>query len=104
ISCVEAHGTGTNLGDPIELAALTKAFRRHTDRIQFCAIGSVKTNIGHTSAASGAASLIKMLLSLEHRRLPPSLHCERPTSKVDIATSPFYVNTGLRDWTATEPR
>nr|ADN68482.1 SorG [Sorangium cellulosum] len=98
IQMVEAHGTGTKLGDPIEYQALTKAFRQDTDRKHFCAIGSIKTNIGHTTAASGLAGVIKCVLALKHRRIPPSLHFERGNSHIDFDGSPFYVNTKLRDW------
>lgn len=98
ISYVEAHGTATPLGDPIEIAALTKAFRLSTDKKGFCAIGSVKTNIGHLDAAAGVAGLIKTVLSLKHRMLPPSLHFEQPNSRIDFANSPFYVNAQLSEW------
>lgn len=100
IGYVEAHGTGTTLGDPIEIAALREAFRASTDRKGFCAIGSVKTNIGHLDAAAGVAGLIKVVKALEEKKLPPSLHFERPNPKVDFAGSPFYVNTRLADWEA----
>jgi len=103
ITYVETHGTGTELGDPIEIAALTRAFRRGTDKKGFCAIGSVKTNIGHTDAAAGAASLIKTALSLHHRELVPSLHFETPNPQIDFANSPFYVNTALRRWQPEAP-
>jgi acyl transferase domain-containing protein len=99
ITYVEAHGTGTELGDPIEMAALTQAFRASTARKGFCAVGSVKTNIGHLDPAAGIASLVKAVLALEHRQLPPSLHFETPNPKIDFADSPFYVNTRLTDWT-----
>ena len=98
ISYVEAHGTGTELGDPIEVAALREAFRTTTDRKGFCAIGSVKTNIGHLDAAAGVAGLIKVVKALEEKKLPPSLHFERPNPKVDFANSPFYVNNTLAEW------
>ena len=100
VSYIEAHGTGTPLGDPIEIAALTEAFRVGTSRRGFCALGSVKTNIGHVDAAAGVAGLIKTLLALQHKQLPPSLHFERPNPQIDFATSPFYVNTELREWRA----
>ncbi|WP_158625004.1 non-ribosomal peptide synthetase/type I polyketide synthase [Corallococcus terminator] len=96
ITAIEAHGTGTRLGDPIELAALTKAF--DTRQRQFCWIGSVKTNIGHTDAAAGVAGFIKTVLALEHRKLPPSLNFEQPNPEIDFEHSPFRVNTQLRDW------
>jgi acyl transferase domain-containing protein len=100
VTYVEAHGTGTALGDPIEVAALTQAFRAATEKKGFCAIGSVKTNIGHLNTAAGVAGLIKTTLALRHRRLPPTLHFERPNPKIDFASSPFYVNTRLTEWAA----
>ncbi len=98
VSYVEAHGTGTELGDPIEVAALTRAFRAGTDRTQFCAIGSVKTNIGHLDAAAGIAGLIKTVLALENATIPASLHFERPNPQIDFASSPFFVNAATRPW------
>jgi phthiocerol/phenolphthiocerol synthesis type-I polyketide synthase E len=98
IGYVEAHGTGTALGDPIEIAALTHAFRTSTDSTGFCAIGSVKTNIGHLDAAAGVAGLIKTILALEHKQIPPSLHFEQPNPNIDFGNSPFFVNTELRPW------
>ncbi len=100
ITCVEAHGTGTPLGDPIEVAALTAAYRAHTAKRQYCAIGSVKTNIGHTSAAAGIAGLAKLLAAMEHRQIPPSLHFEAANERIPLAETPFYVNTELREWEA----
>ena len=100
ISYIEAHGTGTPLGDPIEIAALTQAFRTGTDRKQFCALGAVKTNIGHLDVAAGVAGLIKTALALHHRQIPPSLNFEKPNAKIDFANSPFFVNTQLRPWEA----
>jgi acyl transferase domain-containing protein len=85
IGYVECHGSGTSLGDPIEVAALTKAFRAHTAARGFCPIGAVKTNIGHLSAAAGVAGLIKTVLALEHREIPPSLHFDRPNPRIDFA-------------------
>lgn len=98
IQFVEAHGTGTLFGDSIEYGALSRAFRGYTDKKQFCAIGSVKTNIGHTSTAAGVASVLKLLLSLQHRQIPPSLHFEKSNPGVDLASGPFYVNTQLKEW------
>jgi acyl transferase domain-containing protein len=98
IGYVEAHGTGTPVGDPIEIAALTQAFRGSTDRRGYCAIGSVKTNIGHLDTAAGVAGLIKAAKALQYRQLPPSLHFTQPNPAIDFAASPFYVNTELRDW------
>jgi acyl transferase domain-containing protein len=100
IHYVEAHGTGTHLGDPIEIAALTQAFNYTTQKKGFCAIGSVKTNIGHLDAAAGVAGLIKTVLSLKHKKIPPSLYFENPNPKIDFANSPFYVNNRLLEWTA----
>lgn len=99
IGYIEAHGTGTPLGDPVELAALTQAFRIGTERRQFCALGSVKTNIGHLDAAAGVAGLIKTALALHHRQIPPSLHFEHPNPRIDFERSPFFVNTAHADWT-----
>lgn len=101
ISYVEAHGTATTIGDPIEIQALTKAFRAYSEASGYCAIGSVKSNIGHLDAAAGVAGLIKTVLALKHRQLPPTLHFRRPNPNIDFATSPFYVNTSLSEW---EPR
>ncbi|MBW4506975.1 MAG: SDR family NAD(P)-dependent oxidoreductase [Scytonematopsis contorta HA4267-MV1] len=98
ITYIEAHGTGTALGDPIEIAALTKVFRATTDKKGFCAIGSVKTSIGHLDAASGVAGLIKTVLALKNKQIPPSLNFSQPNPKIDFANSPFYVNTKLTEW------
>ena len=95
ISYVEAHGTGTALGDPIEITALTKAFQGHPGG---CAIGSVKTNLGHLDAAAGIAGLIKTALALKHQQLPPSLHFQQPNPKIDFANNPFTVQSQLSDW------
>ena len=100
VSYVECHGTGTYLGDPIEVAALTSAFRESADTVGTCRIGSVKTNIGHLDTAAGVASLIKVALSLHHRQLPPSLGYEAPNPAIDFETSPFRVNDRLTDWQA----
>ena len=105
IGYVECHGTGTNLGDPIEVAALTAAYREGTDRTGYCRIGSVKTNIGHLDTAAGVASTIKVALALEHKQIPPSLGFERPNPAIDFETSPFLVNDRLTDWVSpTGPR
>ncbi|MEW6304921.1 MAG: aminotransferase class III-fold pyridoxal phosphate-dependent enzyme, partial [Verrucomicrobiota bacterium] len=98
ITYIEAHGTGTPLGDPIEIAALTQAFRRTTDQKGFCAVGSVKTNIGHLDVAAGVAGLIKTTLALRHGLIPPSLHFAGPNPQIDFANSPFYVNARLSEW------
>ena len=101
ISYIEAHGTGTRLGDPIELAALTKAFRTRTARKQFCGIGSVKSNIGHLDVAAGIAGLIKTSLALQHRKLPPTINFDTPNSEVDFPSTPFYVVDSMTEWKAT---
>lgn len=102
VSYVEAHGTGTPLGDPIEIAALSTAFRAFTKRRGFCAIGSVKTNIGHTDAAAGVIGLIKTVLALKHQLIPPSLHYRRPNPALGLDNSPFRVNSELADWTGSD--
>lgn len=105
IGYVEAHGTGTVLGDPIEIKGLTNAFRKHTDRNQFCAIGSLKPNIGHLVAASGVASLIKVVMSLKNKTLPPSIYFDNPNPYINFAKSPVYVNDTLKNWeSGTQPR
>jgi acyl transferase domain-containing protein len=98
IRYVEAHGTGTALGDPIEIAALTQVFRADTQAKHFCAVGSVKTNVGHLDAAAGVTGLLKAVLALEHRFIPPSLHYETPNPKIDFANSPFFVNAKPTEW------
>jgi amino acid adenylation domain-containing protein/FkbH-like protein len=108
IGYIEGHGTGTPLGDPIEVTALTKAFRAAgVEENQFCALGSLKTNIGHLDVASGVCGLIKTALSLENELLPPILHYQKPNPKIDFGNSPFYVNAKLTPWTtgrAGQPR
>ncbi|GHH96427.1 type I polyketide synthase [Streptomyces capillispiralis] len=104
IGYVETHGTGTPLGDPVELAALTEAFRRGTDRRGFCRIGSVKTNIGHTDAAAGVTGFIKAVLAVQHGLIPPSLHCTSPNPQIPWADGPFVVNTEPYPWRPDGPR
>lgn len=101
---VEAHGTGTLLGDPVEVRGLTEAFRTFTEKTGYCALGSVKSNIGHTSFAAGIAGVIKTLLCFEHGQIPPSLNFATPNRHIDFAGSPFFVNTALRAWPATTGR
>src|SRR5436305_6403561 len=98
ISYIEAHGTATKLGDAVELAAMKKAFGLQTNKRQFCAIGSVKPNVGHLDRASGVTGLIKTALALQHQQLPPSLNFEHANAEVGLEDSPFYVNTQLRAW------
>ncbi|XVS67692.1 SDR family NAD(P)-dependent oxidoreductase [Actinosynnema sp. CA-299493] len=100
IGYVEAHGTGTALGDPIEHAALARAYRDHTDRRGFCALGSVKSNIGHSEGAAGIAGLTKVVLQLRHRQLVPSLHAGDPNPDIDFTDSPFVLQRELADWPA----
>jgi non-ribosomal peptide synthase protein (TIGR01720 family) len=98
ISYIEAHGTGTRIGDPIEIAALTQAYRERTSESGFCALGAVKTNIGHPDAAAGVAGLIKTILALDHKEIPPSLHYQKPNPQIDFASTPFFVNRELAQW------
>lgn len=98
ISYIETHGTGTPLGDPIEMEALTKVFRNSKVKNGSCAIGSVKTNIGHLDAAAGVTALIKTALALRNKKLPPSLNFHRPNPKINFEDSPFFVNDALREW------
>ena len=97
VTYVETHGTATDMGDPVEMEALKLAF--NTDQKEFCAVGSLKTNVGHVDSAAGAAGFIKAVLALRYRLIPPSLHFEEANPKIDFADSPFYVNTGLKEWT-----
>ncbi|HSG39668.1 MAG TPA: type I polyketide synthase, partial [Thermoanaerobaculia bacterium] len=100
ISYLEAHGTGTPVGDPIEVSALTRVYREKTADRGFCALGTVKANIGHLGAAAGVAGLIKTVMALERRQIPPSINFEKPNPQIDFEGSPFFVNTELRDWEA----
>ncbi|UAW64836.1 SDR family NAD(P)-dependent oxidoreductase [Mycoavidus sp. HKI] len=99
ISLVEAHGTGTALGDPIEVEALTESFRSYTAKQDYCALGSVKSNLGHLLAAAGVAGVIKVLLALRHRVLPPTINFSTLNERIAVAGSPFYINTNLKPWT-----
>ncbi|MFK7964980.1 MAG: amino acid adenylation domain-containing protein, partial [Burkholderiaceae bacterium] len=100
VGYVEAHGTGTRLGDPIEVLALTQAFRQGTEAVGYCGLGALKSSIGHTDAAAGAAGLIKTTLALKHKQLPATLHFKTPNSEIDFAGSPFFVVDRLTDWSA----
>jgi phthiocerol/phenolphthiocerol synthesis type-I polyketide synthase E len=104
ITYVEAHGTGTPIGDPIEVAALTQAFRRGTDRRSFCALGSVKANLGHLDTAAGMAGLIKTVLALQHREIPPTPHFKTPNPELRLSESPFFVNRTPLEWRSEGPR
>lgn len=103
ISYIEAHGTATPLGDPIEIEGLKRAFGAQ-DQKQFCALGSIKSNMGHLVAAAGVAGFIKTVLSLYHRQIPPSLFYEKPNPNIDFDNSPFYVNDTLKDWESASTR
>jgi amino acid adenylation domain-containing protein len=102
IGYIEAHGTGTALGDPIEIGALAQAFAVDQSNRSSCRIGSLKTNIGHLDAAAGVAGLIKAVLSLKHRQIPPSLHFEHPNPAIDFASTPFVVNDRLQPWSSDD--
>lgn len=102
ISYIEAHGTGTKLGDPIEINGIERAFSRYTRKKQFCAIGSVKTNIGHLDNAAGLAGLIKVILALKHKQIPATLHFNCPNKNINFTTSPVYINDRLTHWDASE--
>jgi len=104
VTLLEAHGTGTAVGDNAELTTLMHVFAPHTSERQYVAVGSVKSMIGHTKTVAGLASLIKAVLALRHRVLPPTLHVEKPSTHVDLANSPFYLNTATRPWIADAPR
>ncbi|MEU2608415.1 type I polyketide synthase [Streptomyces albus] len=104
IGFVEAHGTGTPLGDPIEVAALTMAFRETGQALQNCALGSAKTNIGHLDAAAGVAGFIKAVQTVRHGLIPPTLHFRKPNPQLNLESSPFYVNGELEEWEGATPR
>ncbi|WP_246258185.1 non-ribosomal peptide synthetase/type I polyketide synthase [Amycolatopsis anabasis] len=105
ITAMEAHGTATQVGDPIEIKALSRAFAPHTEEKGFCAVSSVKGNIGHLESAAGVASLIKAVLQLRHRQLVPNLHYRNPNPRIDFDSTPFFVNRELTDWkNGTHPR
>ncbi|MER6091338.1 SDR family NAD(P)-dependent oxidoreductase [Streptomyces bluensis] len=98
IGLLEAHGTGTSLGDPIEVDGLVRAWRGHTGRAQFCAIGSLKSNVGHLEPAAGLAGLVKCLLAMEYEVIPPTLHVSRPNDHIRFEDTPFYLADRLRPW------
>jgi len=105
ITYMEAHGTGTELGDPVEIKSLNQVFREGknaTDKKQYCAMASVKTNIGHVDNVAGVTGLIKTALCLDRKQIPPSLNFEEPNPEIDFANSPFYINTELKDWDIPE--
>ena len=98
INYVEAHGTGTKLGDPIEINALTKAYENYTDDKGYCAIGSIKSNIGHLEAAAGVAAITKVLLQMKHQKLVPTIHCEVTNSNINFAATPFFLERKTEEW------
>lgn len=98
IGYIEAHGTGTKIGDPIEIKGITNAFKRYTDKKQFCGIGSVKSNFGHLDSCSGIAGLIKVIMALKNKKIPPTLHFQTPNSLMNLIDSSVYVNTELSKW------
>ncbi|UII31931.1 SDR family NAD(P)-dependent oxidoreductase [Fulvivirga ulvae] len=98
IQLVEAHGTGTKLGDPIEVEALVESFKKYTQEKEYCALGSVKSNIGHCLMAAGVAGMIKLVMSMKHKQLPPTINFEKLNEHISLDNSPFYVNTELKDW------
>ncbi|HBL26797.1 MAG TPA: hypothetical protein DD490_08190 [Acidobacteria bacterium] len=104
ITYVEGHGSGTPLGDPIEVSALTQAFRAGTDAKGFCALGSIKSNVGHLEAAAGIAGLIKATLAMEREAIPPNCHFETPNPQLDLPNTPFYVPTEVVPWPRHDPR
>ncbi len=100
VTYIEAHGTGTSLGDPIEMEALTQAFRSWTDRKEFCGVASVKTNIGHLEAAAGIAGIIKILMMMQHRQIPPHINLKTINPLIRLSGSPFFIPERTMDWTA----
>jgi amino acid adenylation domain-containing protein/FkbH-like protein len=98
ISYIETHGTGTKLGDPIEVNSLSQVYKSYTDRRNFCALGSVKANIGHLDAAAGIAGVIKVVLMFKNRKLPPTVNFMMPNPEINLEDSPFYISTTLNDW------
>ncbi len=102
IQLIEAHGTGTKLGDPIEVEGLTKSFNYFTSKKDYCGLGSVKSNIGHLLNAAGVAGVIKLILSLKHKKLPPTIHYQHLNEHIELKNTPFYVNTKCKDWDVRE--
>lgn len=98
ISYIEAHGTATKIGDPIEIQGITEAFRRYTDRKQFCGIGSVKSNIGHLGNLSGLAGFLKMVLAIKYHKLPPTINFNYPNHEIDFHKSPIYIQDTVKEW------
>lgn len=104
ISYIETHGTATKLGDPTEISGINRAFKHFTSKKQFCAVGSVKSNIGHTIGGAGMASIIKATLALKNKQIPASIHFKKPNSKIDFVNSAVYVNNQFSQWEGSVPR
>ena len=104
VGLIEAHGTGTMVGDPTEFTSINQVFGNNNSLKQHIALGTVKSQIGHTKAAAGAASLIKTALALYHKVLPPTINITQPHPKLNIENSPFYLNTETRPWISNQPR
>lgn len=103
IEYIEAHGTATILGDPIEIQGLNKAFKKFTDKKQFCSLGSVKTNLGHLFECAGMASFIKVLLSIQNAKIPATLNFRKPNEKIDFIDTPFFINAKKKSWHSDNP-
>jgi len=102
IQLIEAHGTGTKLGDPIEIEALKRSFKKYTEKNDYCALGSVKSNIGHCLTAAGVAGFMKVLLAMQHKKLPPTINYNKLNEHISLENSPFYINDSLNDWNVEE--
>ena len=102
IQLIEAHGSGTKLGDPIEVEGLTESFRYFTEKKNYCALGTVKSNIGHLLTAAGVSGVIKVLMALRHRKIPPTINFETLNEHIKLTNSPFYINTACKDWNVSE--
>ena len=100
ISLMEAHGTGTKIGDPIEVSGLSQAWAMDTDKKNYCALGSVKANVGHADAAAGIVGLLKLVMSLKHRKIAPLINYEKPNPEIDLESTPFYISEQPKDWDA----
>ncbi|MBD3316691.1 MAG: SDR family NAD(P)-dependent oxidoreductase, partial [Chitinivibrionales bacterium] len=104
IQLIEAHGTGTKLGDPIEVSALKEAFKKYTTKMNYCALTSVKSNIGHCLTAAGISGFIKILLAIKNKKIPPTINYQKLNDHISLEESPFYINDRLRDWNCNEDR
>ncbi len=106
LTYIEAHGTGTSLGDPIEIQGIHAAYMHLAEKqlARPCAIGSVKSNLGHLEPAAGITGLLKVVLSIQHRQLPASIHCDRLNPEIQLKDTPFFIQDQLREWNAEQPR